>query len=132
MPHCKYCGEQLDKVSKTYCSPKCKHDEEYKTYVEKWLSGIENGAIKDNAMSLSKFARRYIRERDFGKCVLCGWNEINPSTKKSPLHIDHIDGDYKNNRPENLRLLCPNCHSLTSTYGSLNNGNGRPYHIIKS
>lgn len=32
------------------------------------------------------------------------------------LHLDHINGDNSDNRIENLRLLCPNCHSLTITY----------------
>lgn len=33
-----------------------------------------------------------------------------------PLEIDHIDGNHENNNLENLRLLCPNCHSLTPTF----------------
>ena len=33
------------------------------------------------------------------------------------LHVDHIDGDYTNNTLENLRYLCPNCHSQTKTFG---------------
>ena len=32
------------------------------------------------------------------------------------LHLDHIDGDNTNHRLENLRMLCPNCHSQTETY----------------
>lgn len=39
---------------------------------------------------------------------------------KLVLHLDHIDGNSKNHKLENLRLLCPNCHSQTSTYTGKN------------
>lgn len=42
--------------------------------------------------------------------------------KQLNLHIDHINGISDDNRIENLRLLCPNCHSLTSTYAGKNKG----------
>ena len=64
-------------------------------------------------------------EKYQNRCSLCGWGEINPTTKKTPLEIEHIDGNYKNNKEDNLLLLCPNCHSLTPTYKALNKGNGR-------
>lgn len=49
------------------------------------------------------------------KCVWCGitdtWND-----KPIVLHLDHINGINNDHRLENLRLLCPNCHSQTNTY----------------
>jgi 5-methylcytosine-specific restriction endonuclease McrA len=58
------------------------------------------------------------------KCSKCGWCEVNPSTGKCPLESHHIDGDASNCDLQNLKILCPNCHSLTSTYKALNKGNG--------
>ena len=46
---------------------------------------------------------------------------MNPTTNKIPLEIHHIDGDYENNKLENLQVLCPNCHSLTPNFKALNN-----------
>jgi HNH endonuclease len=49
------------------------------------------------------------------KCAECGMGpEWNGS--RLVLHLDHINGHGYDNRLENLRLLCPNCHSQTSTY----------------
>lgn len=48
-------------------------------------------------------------------CVDCG-NDGKFNGKLLTLQIDHIDGDIRNNTPSNLRYLCPNCHSQTSTY----------------
>jgi hypothetical protein len=36
------------------------------------------------------------------------------------LELDHIDGNYQNNALGNLRLMCPNCHSLTPTFRGRN------------
>ena len=59
------------------------------------------------------------------KCSRCGWGEINTYTGKVPLQVHHIDGNPNNNDISNLALLCPNCHSLTESYGSRNKGKGR-------
>lgn len=48
-------------------------------------------------------------------CEMCGWAE---KSKEGylPLELDHISGDRHDNRIENLRILCPNCHSLQPTH----------------
>ena len=74
---------------------------------------------------ISSYIKKYIFQKYNNKCSICGWNQRNPYTGNIPLEIEHIDGDYKNNSEENLTLLCPNCHSLTSTYKGANLNNGR-------
>lgn len=90
-------------------------DEWYK----KWISGEITGSLKSNG-HYSPIVRRYLMSKYNNSCQECGWSKINPATQTIPLEIHHIDGDFSNNRPENLQLLCPNCHSLTENYGSRN------------
>ena len=66
-----------------------------------------------------KLKNRLLKEGIFeNKCSECGVREWN----KKPLNmeLDHIDGNRTNHRLENLRMLCPNCHSQTDTYRSKN------------
>jgi len=77
--------------------------------------------------SLSCHIRKYLFRKYNNKCQKCGWNTMSDFTGKTPLEVSHIDGDFKNNKEENLELLCPNCHSLTKYQKSLNIGRGRPY-----
>lgn len=121
--YCKNCGKELNERHKIYCDVHCQHEYQYKEYIQKWKNHEVSGL--KGQYQLSNHIVHYIWDKYDGKCARCGWHEINPSTGKSPLEIEHIDGDYQNNNEENLILLCPNCHSLTPTYKALNRGNGR-------
>lgn len=54
------------------------------------------------------------------RCERCGRTEWEGET--IPLHLDHVNGVPNDNRFENLRVLCPNCHALTPTYCGRNRG----------
>lgn len=53
------------------------------------------------------------------KCEMCGW-AAESQDGRIPLELDHINGDRYDNRLENLRILCPNCHSLQPTHRGRN------------
>ena len=117
---CLNCSKPI-KIGK-YCSNKCQGELKSKVVVENWLNGDDKGYKA--GLRLKTAIRKYMLEKSDYKCEECGWDKINPVTGSSPLEIDHVDGDCTNCKEENLRVLCPNCHSLTPTWKALNNGNG--------
>ena len=120
---CIECGSVGRRNGKKYCSLECKNEFEYKARIAKWLNGEHDGIR--GGIATSTWIKRWLREKYDNKCTSCGWCEVNPFTNIVPLELEHKDGDFKNNRPENLSLLCPNCHSLTKTFRGANVGNGR-------
>lgn len=92
-----------------------------------FLSDVRNEAIRDywNEKHLEKcnldfdnktksYKRLQILTEQNYSCLHCGLSEwLGKSIK---LELDHIDGNNKNNSRNNLRLLCPNCHSFTDTW----------------
>ena len=125
MSKCLNCQKNILNRYSKYCSNKCQADYNYSVYISKWKLGLKNGNRGNVTKNLSGHIIRYILDKYNNKCSICGWNEINLTTNKSPLEIDHIDGNSENNTENNLILLCPNCHSLTKSYKNLNKGHGR-------
>jgi len=78
---------------------------------------LANKYLVPNSSVQSSKIRRFVIEAGLlrNQCVKCGLTDL---WNGSPicLHLDHIDGDHTNNSLSNLRILCPNCHSQTSTY----------------
>lgn len=72
--------------------------------------------IKSNKKQTRTTLHYYLGIYKKYECEICNqkpyWNN-----KELVLHIDHINGDSKDHRLENLRYLCPNCHTQTETYG---------------
>lgn len=81
---------------------------------------LEKILIKNSNFQSFKLKKRlFLAGLKLQSCELCGWAK----RKKDdylPLELDHINGDRYDNRLENLRILCPNCHSLQPTHRGRN------------
>lgn len=123
---CIRCNTQFNKIKyrPMHCSLQCYREGVAEEYLTLWKSGAISGSTKT---SCSKTIRNHLLKLSQNKCSICQWSKVNPATGKVPLEIDHVDGDHTNNSCANLRVVCPNCHSLTPNYRALNKGNGRTH-----
>lgn len=76
---------------------------------------VENSKYKGSKLRTRLVEEGYLRNQ----CSECG---IGPEWNNKPLslQLDHINGIHRDNRLENLRIVCPNCHTQTETFGSKN------------
>lgn len=97
-----------------FCSNRCQG-------IFKWVNETVPRIEAGNCGETSTI-RKYLIEKQGDYCTECNttgsWQG-----KPLTLHVDHIDGNSDNNAVANLRLLCPNCHSQTDTWGSKGGGN---------
>lgn len=76
---------------------------------------VENSSYNN----IARLKIRLLKEKEMEyACSLCGISEWND--RPLSLHLDHINGINNDHRYENLRFLCPNCHSQTETYAGKN------------
>jgi hypothetical protein len=123
--HCEVCHKPISPKNDKFCSLKCQKVHQYQRNIKEWKEGRHDGI--SGRHYVAGFIKKYLRKKYHNSCALCGWNQINVFTNNIPLEVEHVDGNYLNNTESNLLLLCPNCHSLTSTYKGANRGNGRKY-----
>jgi len=123
--NCLNCGKECHRVKAIYCSAQCRNDYIYDRYIKEWLEGKNDGSKKSGKAGIypSGHVMRYLLEQSKEACEICGWNKKHSVSKRTLVQTHHIDGNRENNKRDNLKVLCPNCHSLTTTW--MNHGNRR-------
>lgn len=110
-PLCPNCGKKIRNGLHTGLCRKC------------WNKHNMENMISGGKLIKSTTLRKYyvsIRGHKCEECKNTEWNE-----KPIPLNAHHINGNTCDNRPENVKILCPNCHAQTPNYCSKNRGNGK-------
>ncbi|MCL2869726.1 HNH endonuclease [Candidatus Saccharibacteria bacterium] len=82
--------------------------------------GLPTLLCQNSYIQSFKLKKRLFEEGvKFPKCEICGWSQKSKDGR-IPVELDHINGDHYDNRLCNLRILCPNCHSLQPTHRGRN------------
>lgn len=94
--------------------------------IDRWINGDISVTWCGKNKEPHKWVKQYLIDTRGDKCEICGFYEKAPDGR-SIIQMDHIDGNYMNNKLNNLQLLCPNHHAMTLNYGSLNKNGGRAH-----
>jgi hypothetical protein len=102
-----------------YCSNTCRGLHKSKLHKEAWYSGTLEKKIDRPTI------RKYLTKDRGYNCENEGCTVTDWLGKSITLEVDHIDGNSADDKPSNVRLICPNCHSQSPHRGAANKGRGR-------
>lgn len=111
----KYIHKYHNTTSK-FCSSKCAS----RFIVKQNFNNIEQCGSFKNDYVARQTGKRYLIQKRGHKCEICGISEW--LGEPILLILDHIDGDNRNNRIDNCRLVCSNCDATLPTYKGRNKG----------
>jgi DNA-binding CsgD family transcriptional regulator len=112
---CLNCGKETPyRKEKRFCSNQCGAQYIHKLAYKDFLENNEKYCVGNYT---AKNFKDFIVAEQNDKCLICGMSAI-WENKILVFVLDHIDGNASNNKRENLRLICPNCDSQTSTFKS--------------
>lgn len=120
--NCLHCGKGYEqsirlKFPKKFCNKLCDISFKKEGVYSKYLALFQKGELHPRWI----IRKILLRKNPYcWKCGIAKWKG-----KKLSLQVDHKDGNPGNDLPKNVRLLCPNCHSITPYFGGRNRGNGR-------
>lgn len=106
---CEHCGRYLLPRSQRHPLPKCR-------CIGAWSA---RSLTADNPPPTKEALYKYGY-----KTPVCEWCGISDwRGQPAPIQLDHVNGHDRDNRLENLRILCANCHSQTDTFCGKNKNN---------
>lgn len=114
---CELCSAPLTATRRRFCGLRCAGEARRAgaAVVARWLAGKIVGHT-GRTLNLRVAVHDHLLRSAGYACTLCGWDRRHPDDGRPLVEIDHIDGDAANTAPSNLRVLCPNCHSMTPTF----------------
>lgn len=121
MRRCRFCQCEFEPHRDSYgyyCSNACQQEYQY----AKWVAKVERTGRFSSSQQMKR-PKRYLYEKQRGACAVCGRKTW--LGKPILLIFDHIDGNHRNNRIVNCRMVCSNCDATLPTYKNRNIGAGR-------
>lgn len=104
---CAQCGRELHNGQKKFCSRNC---------ISQYNTAKEYANVGTKKQLTARLKKTILKEAEY-TCISCGLSQI-WNGRPITLQIHHVDGNPRNNRVENLQVLCPNCHSQTDNHGN--------------